>query len=67
MAAGAGGPSGPRAVPARTLRWQRRLYQYFALPGLLYVGLVQVIRKSLKGHEQEAHELEKETGLRAQL
>ncbi len=30
-------------------------------------GLVQVIRKSLKGHEQEAHEREKETGLRAQL
>jgi hypothetical protein len=54
-------------VPARTLRWQRRLYQYFALPALLYVGLVQVIRKSLKGYEQEAHEREKETGLRAQL
>ena len=30
-------------------------------------GLVQVIRKSLKGHEEEAHEREKETGLRAQL
>jgi len=28
---------------------------------------VQVIRKSLKGHEQEAHEREKQTGLRAQL
>ena len=27
----------------------------------------QVIRKSLKGHEHEAHEREKETGLRAQL
>jgi hypothetical protein len=58
---------GPESVPAKTLRWQRRLYQYFALPALLYVGLVQVIRKSLKGHEQEAHEREKETGLRAQL
>ena len=57
---------GPESVPAKTLRWQRRLYQYFALPALLYVGLVQVIRKSLKGHEQEAHEREKETGLRAQ-
>ena len=58
---------GPESVPARTLRWQRRLYQYFALPAVLYVSLVQVIRKSLKGHEQEAHEHEKETGLRAQL
>jgi hypothetical protein len=33
----------------------------------LYAGLVQVIRKSLKGHEEEAHAREKETGLRAQL
>jgi Fe-S-cluster-containing dehydrogenase component len=58
---------GAESVPARTLRWQRRLYQYFALPALLYVGLVQVIRKNLRGHEEEAHEREKETGLRAQL
>jgi hypothetical protein len=58
---------GPESVPSKTLRWQKRIYQYFALPAVLYVGLVQVIRKSLKGHEQEAHEREKETGLRAQL
>jgi Fe-S-cluster-containing dehydrogenase component len=57
---------GQESVPAKTLRWQRRLYQYFALPAILYVGLVQVIRTNLKGHEQEAHELERETGLRAQ-
>ncbi len=57
---------GPESVPAKTLRWQRRLYQYFALPAVLYVGLVQVIRKSLTGHEAEAHEREKATGLRAQ-
>jgi Fe-S-cluster-containing dehydrogenase component len=58
---------GKESIPERTLRWQKRLYQYFALPALLYVGLVQVIRKSLKGHEEEAHERERETGLRAQL
>jgi Fe-S-cluster-containing dehydrogenase component len=58
---------GPESVPARTLRWQRRFYQYFALPAVLYAGLVQVIRKSVKGHEDEAHEREKQTGLRAQL
>ena len=58
---------GPESVPARTLRWQRRFYQYFALPAVLYAGLVQVIRKSLNGHEEEAHQREKETGLRAQL
>ncbi len=58
---------GPESVPARTLRWQRRFYQYFALPAVLYAGLVQVIRKSIKGHEEEAHEREKRTGLRAQL
>jgi len=58
---------GPESVPAKTLRWQRRFYQYFALPAVLYAGLVQVIRKNLSGHEKEAHEREKETGLRAQL
>jgi Fe-S-cluster-containing dehydrogenase component len=58
---------GSESVPARTLRWQKRIYSYFALPALLYAGLVTVIRKNLKGHEKEAHAVEKETGLRAQL
>jgi hypothetical protein len=58
---------GQESVPSSTLRWQKRLYSYFALPAVLYVGLVGVVRKNLKGHEQEADELEKETGLRAQL
>jgi hypothetical protein len=54
-------------VPAKSLRWQRRIYQYFAMPALLYAGLVTVIRKNLTAHVEEAHEREKETGLRAQL
>jgi Fe-S-cluster-containing dehydrogenase component len=58
---------GPESVPSKTLRWQKRIYSYFALPAMLYAGLVGVIRKNLQGHEQEAHELEKKTGLRAQL
>jgi len=58
---------GTESVPARTLRWQKRLYQYLVLPSVLYVGLVQVIRKNFKHVVQEAHEQEKETGLRAQL
>lgn len=58
---------GKESVPERTLKWQKRLYQYLALPMALYVGLVQVIRKNRKGYEQEAHEQEKKTGLRAQL
>ena len=58
---------GPESVPAQSLRWQKRIYQYFALPALLYVGLVQVIRKNFKGYEEELHEEEKKTGLRAQL
>jgi len=58
---------GPESVPSKSLRWQKRIYSYFALPALLYAGLVTVIRKNVKGHEQEAHEQEKETGLRAQL
>lgn len=58
---------GPESVPAKTLRWQKRFYQYFALPAVLYAGLVYEIRKHLTVHEQELHEREKETGLRAQL
>ena len=58
---------GVESVPAKTLRWQRRFYQYFAIPALLYAGLVAIIRKNLKGHEEEAHERERHTGLRAQL
>lgn len=53
--------------PSTYLRWQKRVYSYFALPAVLYAGLVAVIRKNQKNHEQEAHEQEKETGLRAQL
>lgn len=58
---------GVESVPEKTLRWQRRFYQYFAIPALLYAGLVNVIRKNLTGHEAEAHGRELETGLRAQL
>jgi hypothetical protein len=58
---------GTESVPERTLRWQKRIYQYLALPAVLYVGLAQVIRKNFKGYKQAAHEQEKETGLRAQL
>lgn len=53
--------------PSTYLRWQKRIYSYFALPAALYVGLVAMIRKNMENHEQEAHEQEKETGLRAQL
>jgi Fe-S-cluster-containing dehydrogenase component len=58
---------GTESVPAKTLRWQRRFYQYFAFPAVLYVGLVQIIKGRLKGHEAELHQKEKETGLRAQI
>jgi Fe-S-cluster-containing dehydrogenase component len=58
---------GTESVPERTLKWQRRVYQYLAVPAVLYVGLAQIIKKNFKGYEQEAHEQEKKTGLRAQL
>ena len=58
---------GKESVPERTLKWQKRVYQYLALPTVLYVGLAQVIRKNFKGYEHDAHEQEKKTGLRAQL
>ena len=58
---------GAESVPSTSLRWQKRVYSYFALPAMLYAGLVAVIRKNLSSHEEEAHQVEKETGLRAQL
>ncbi len=58
---------GPESGPSSTLRWQKRIYSYFALPAVLYAGLVTVIRRNQKDHEQEAHQQENETGLRAQL
>ena len=58
---------GPESVPSSSLRWQKRVYSYFALPAVLYAGLVSMIRKNQKDHEHEAHEQERETGLRAQL
>ena len=58
---------GPESVPAQSLRWQKRVYQYLALPAVLYVGLVQVIRKNFAGYEKELHDEQTKTGLRAQL
>jgi Fe-S-cluster-containing dehydrogenase component len=58
---------GVESVPSRTLRWQKRIYQYMVLPSALYVAMVHVIRKSFKEHAHEAREEEKKTGLRAQL
>ena len=58
---------GKESVPARTLRWQKRVYQYMVLPSALYLGVVAMIRKSFKRYEHEAHEEQKQTGLRAQL
>ena len=58
---------GPESVPARSLRWQKRMYQYLVIPSLLYLGVVQIIRKNFEHYKEEVHEQEKQTGLRAQL
>ena len=58
---------GTESVPAAALKWQKRIYQYMILPGVLYLGLVQVIRGRFGKHEEHLHEEEKKTGLRAQL
>ncbi len=58
---------GKESVPARTLRWQTRMYQYMALPTVLYVAMVGMIRRSFREKVEEAHQEQKKTGLRAQL
>ncbi len=58
---------GKESVPARTLRWQTRIYQYMVLPAVLYVSMVGAIRKGFKKHAAEAEQEQKMTGLRAQL
>ncbi len=58
---------GDESVPAKYLKWQKRLYSYLVLPAGLYGLLVGTIRKNWKDHEGHMQEEEKASGLRAQL
>lgn len=58
---------GDESVPAKYLKWQKRLYSYLVLPAGLYGLLVGTIRKNWRDHEEHMQEEEKASGLRAQL
>ncbi len=55
------------SVPAKYLKWQKRVYSYLAVPVVLYASVVGVIRNNWKDHQEHVREEEKKTGLRAQL
>jgi hypothetical protein len=58
---------GTESVPSRFLKWQHRVYKFLAIPAVLYVGMVGVMRGNFKHHQDEAAREQKETGLRPQL
>jgi Fe-S-cluster-containing dehydrogenase component len=55
------------SIPAKYLKWQKRVYSYLAVPVVLYASIVGVIRNNWKDHHEHAREEEQKTGLRAQL
>jgi len=58
---------GNESIPAKYLKWQKRLYSYLVLPAGLYAVLAGTIRKNWKDHEEHMEEEEKASGLRSQL
>lgn len=57
---------GPQSIPSR-LKWQKLIYQFLALPLLLYAVLAGVMKKNWIDHRKELKEEEEQTGLRPQL
>jgi formate dehydrogenase beta subunit len=53
--------------PAWRLRWQKRVYKYFALPIALYALIARKMRQNFVEHEKEARKEMKETGVPPQL
>ena len=58
---------GSESIPAKYLKWQKRVYSYFLAPTAVYAALVCVLRKNWKRHEAHMEENEESTGLRPQL
>ena len=55
------------SIPAKYLKWQKRVYSYLAVPVVLYASIVGVIRNNWKDHQEHVQEEAKKTGVRAQL
>jgi Fe-S-cluster-containing dehydrogenase component len=58
---------GEESIPSKYLKWQKRLYQYLAVPVVLYASIVGVVRGNFKRHQDHMRQDEEKTGLRAQL
>jgi Fe-S-cluster-containing dehydrogenase component len=58
---------GTESVPEKYLKWQHRVYQYLAVPAVMYASMVGVMRGNFKKHAEHLKEEEEKTGLRAQL
>lgn len=57
---------GEESVPSR-LKYQHTLYKYLAMPAVLYVAMVAIIRGNFSHVKHELVEGQKKTGLRPQL
>jgi Fe-S-cluster-containing dehydrogenase component len=58
---------GTESIPDKFLKWQKLAYSYMAVPVVLYVTMVGVMRKNWASHQEHMEEEQKKTGLRAQL
>ena len=57
---------GDDPVPER-LKFQHKIYKWFALPTVLYIGMVYFAAKNFMQHAHHLAEEQKKTGLRSQL
>lgn len=55
------------SVPARALKWQKKVYKWMSGPVLLYGAIATMMKRNWIEHEREMKHSEKETGLKAQL
>jgi Fe-S-cluster-containing dehydrogenase component len=55
------------SIPAKYLKWQKRVYAYLVAPAAAYAVLVGLLRKRWKRHEKDLEEDEESSGLRPQL
>jgi Fe-S-cluster-containing dehydrogenase component len=58
---------GPESIPAKYLKWQKRVYTYFAAPTAVYAVLLGVLVKRWRSRTVHEAKVEQATGLRPQL
>jgi Fe-S-cluster-containing dehydrogenase component len=58
---------GSESIPAKYLKWQKRVYAYLVAPTAAYAVLVGLLRNRWKHHEKDLEESEESSGLRPQL